>query len=137
MRGKLRITLRIRMSPSSLRQMRETAKLRQDDIADRLGLTKATISRIENGHQGISLIQAAEWARACGFTLAFLGPEHETLVRDIARLDVEHVELALRLVNLMPNLHTLRRLDLDNLITGWEKVAGSAANEIVKKTSRG
>lgn len=123
------------MLASSLREMRISAGLRQDDIAVALKITKATVSRMENGHQGTTVEQAQCWAQACGFTLTFMGPEHEHLAREVATLSPEDANLARRLVAALPKLHTLRKADLDNLLSGWLRVSGSSDVEIVKKTS--
>ncbi|MFN3712222.1 MAG: helix-turn-helix transcriptional regulator [Alcanivoracaceae bacterium] len=42
-----------------LRQRRVRARLKQQELADRVGLSRSTVSRIENGHA----VQTPEWIR--------------------------------------------------------------------------
>ena len=52
---------------ADLRLMRVHRKLTQQMVAERMGLSKSTISKIESGEQPPSLQQVTDWASACGF----------------------------------------------------------------------
>ncbi len=49
-----------------LRQFRKAVPMSLDDLARRLGVSAATISRIENGKQGVSLALAVRIERITG-----------------------------------------------------------------------
>jgi len=63
---------RVDLYADGLRQLRETAGLTQLELAVRAGLTPATISRLENGHQSPTLVTAEALARALDIPLAGL-----------------------------------------------------------------
>ena len=125
----------MRMKPQTFREMREQAGLLQEELALRLHLTKGTISKIENGRQGITVEQATRWAEACGHVLTVMGPEHEALIRELAKLSMNEASLVRWVARLVPSLHPLRKADLENLLEGWSRVDGSDNSKNVKNLS--
>ncbi len=49
---------------AALRDRREALGLRQADLAQRLGETQATVSRVENGERRLDVIELRAWLRA-------------------------------------------------------------------------
>ena len=49
-----------------MRQMRQKAKLRQVQLAEKLHKPQSYISKIENGSRGISVVELHELCAACG-----------------------------------------------------------------------
>ena len=49
---------------AALRDRREALGLRQADLAERLGETQATVSRVENGERRLDVIELRAWLRA-------------------------------------------------------------------------
>jgi transcriptional regulator with XRE-family HTH domain len=47
-----------------LRSTREASRLRQTDVANRLGLGQATISKVESGNRRLDVVQLREWLGA-------------------------------------------------------------------------
>ena len=56
-----------------LKKIRLQHDLTQDDIADKLAITKSTVSRLENGKIDPSYLQLVEYAEAigCSFQMRF------------------------------------------------------------------
>lgn len=115
--------------------MRVKAGLRQSDLANALGVQVSRISRIESGMQGISLDQAEAWAKACGRVVTILGPEHDALLREIAVLDSRNIAIARAVCRVLPTLHDIRKLDLENTVESWRQSSGSVEDD-VKTVSR-
>lgn len=63
---------RVDMYAYGLRAQRESAGLTQLELAVRAGLTPATVSRLENGHQSPTLVTVEALARALGIPLSDL-----------------------------------------------------------------
>lgn len=56
-----------------LRDRRESLGLRQADLAERLGQTQATVSRVETGETRLDVIELRHWLRALNVSfLAFM-----------------------------------------------------------------
>jgi transcriptional regulator with XRE-family HTH domain len=51
-----------------LRAMRETAGLKQVELAERLGADQSFVSRFERGERRLDLIELADICQACGQT---------------------------------------------------------------------
>jgi len=69
----------------ALRAKREELGLRQEDMAQKLGISKSYYCMLENGERRLSLELARKCARILGTTLdaVFLSPEvHETRTRE-------------------------------------------------------
>lgn len=49
---------------AALRDRREALGLRQSDLAERLGETQTTVSRVENGERRLDVIELRAWLRA-------------------------------------------------------------------------
>lgn len=49
---------------TALRDRREALGLRQADLAERLGESQATVSRVENGERRLDVIELRTWLRA-------------------------------------------------------------------------
>lgn len=47
-----------------LRSLRESQRLRQADLADRLGCAQATVSKVESGERRLDLIELRDWLYA-------------------------------------------------------------------------
>lgn len=55
-----------------LRAERESARLSQQDMADRLGLTKMTISHWENGNRSIKASSLKDYCAVLGITVQYV-----------------------------------------------------------------
>jgi DNA-binding XRE family transcriptional regulator len=53
-----------------LKERRQRAKLTQQELADRLGWDRRTVSKIELGSQRVTVMQFLEWAWALDFDAA-------------------------------------------------------------------
>ncbi|MDI6907492.1 MAG: helix-turn-helix transcriptional regulator [Thermoanaerobacterales bacterium] len=62
-----------------LRELRQQAELRQEDLAERVGVSRQTIISIENGRYNPSLVLAHRLARVFGLTIedVFIFAEEE------------------------------------------------------------
>jgi transcriptional regulator with XRE-family HTH domain len=66
-----------------LRAARKKAKLTQSDVADRVGLTRTSITNIERGTQHIALHQLFLLASAVGVQPEDLLPDQEAALEDL------------------------------------------------------
>lgn len=55
-----------------LRDLREHAGLTQQDVADALGTSQATISKIETGERKLDLIELRQYGNAVGSDLQYI-----------------------------------------------------------------
>ena len=67
-----------------LRSERKLAGLTQEDLAERLGLSRTTVVNIERGRQRIALHQLIQIADAIGCEVIHLIPEHDEGTTDAA-----------------------------------------------------
>lgn len=118
-----------------LRALRIKKGLHQDDIGEALGITKASVSRIERGETVMSIVQAQLWAERCGARVVIISPEHDALLAEVVKVPPTRLSIALRIIRALPGLHTLRFNDLHGLLSSWEQVSGSDVNEDVKNMS--
>lgn len=51
----------------NIRFMRKRAGLTQQQLADKVGYNRTTVTNIERGHQPASLLQIQELSAACGY----------------------------------------------------------------------
>jgi len=58
---------RYRQLPAFLRQMRESAKLTQRELAEKLGIQHTMIHNSETAERRVDVAEFADWAKACGF----------------------------------------------------------------------
>jgi transcriptional regulator with XRE-family HTH domain len=90
-----------------IRIARTAAKLKQDDVAQKLGISKSNISEWETGKRSPGIDQMEDIAAALGTTSSYLlgfeshsvpesdlSPEALAFARDFDRLDEEHKRLA-------------------------------------------
>jgi transcriptional regulator with XRE-family HTH domain len=70
-----------------LRQRRRSARLTQDDVADRVGLARTSITNIEQGRQHVSLHMLYELADAVGAGAHELLPEKAILMKTNPQLE--------------------------------------------------
>ena len=61
-----------------LRAERDSARLSQQDMADRLGLTKMTISHWENGNRSIKASSLKDYCAVLGITVQYVFDLMET-----------------------------------------------------------
>ena len=66
-----------------LRTARRDAKLTQQDVAERVGLTRTSITNIERGIQHINLYQLYLLAAAVGLHPAQLLPDHDGAIQEL------------------------------------------------------
>lgn len=66
-----------------LRESRKTAKLTQSQVAERVGLTRTSITNIERGSQHISLHQLFLLASAVGVSPVALLPDQEAALEEL------------------------------------------------------
>src|SRR3989441_6710292 len=62
-----------------LRHVRERQQLKQEDVADRVGLSRATITQVESGHQKLPLQSLYLIAAALGAAITELLPTVDEL----------------------------------------------------------
>lgn len=96
-----------------LRAMRESARMTQAQLAERLGRSQPSIAGIESGRQGITLAQAHDWARVCGGVLV-VGAEVATRLPDR-----EAALVALLVERLRSGLHPENIRTLELILNGW------------------
>src|SRR5438132_180836 len=58
-----------------LREAREAKGLKQDDVANYLGVTRPAISQMENGNRKVDAIELARLAKLYGQTLSYFSDE--------------------------------------------------------------
>ena len=109
------------MQPTTLRELRKSAGLSQDDIAQIIGVTSPTVSRMERGVRTINLDQAAAWVEACGARLAVLRTEDDwnAITADLTERERQILR---NLLAVLPTLHEVRLKELEGLISVWAKV---------------
>ena len=70
-------------------QKRKEKKIDQEDMAQRVGVSRSTWSRIEAGSSALNMDQLAKAASALGVPLGELMLEVDEIVRELRRQDVE------------------------------------------------
>lgn len=72
-----------------IRQVRVARNLTQQDLADKMGLKRNTISQWESGSRNVSVEQLIEIARVVGVTLDYFNdaPPERTMFQLMAQLD--------------------------------------------------
>lgn len=70
-----------------LRERRKAAHLTQDDLADRVGLARTSITNIERGRQHVSLHMLYELADAVGAHASELLPHKDVLLKKNPELE--------------------------------------------------
>lgn len=93
---------------TSLREVREAAKLTQLQLAERVGLKQAHVSAIEVGRRATTTEKLAKWIEVCGAHLVIEPPSAAdplTPLLDAARgLPGEDLELLIRVARVLPLL---------------------------------
>lgn len=91
-----------------LRRARKAARLTQEQLAARLGITGVQVSRIETGARGTGLDLARRWLEECGYTVESVSvgePDTaRTIAIAIATLDEAELEAVTRVVGAWPRL---------------------------------
>ncbi len=64
-----------------LRQIRQEAGLRQEDLAERLGRPQSFVSKYETGERGLDVVELYDVCAACGISLSKFASRLERLVR--------------------------------------------------------
>lgn len=74
-----------RVTPGTLdlRGIRLGHELREQDMADEIGVSRGKVSHVENGRQGVSAYDVRRWARAYGVSvdLFLMGMERDKKAR--------------------------------------------------------
>jgi len=66
-----------------LRETRENAKLRQEDVAESLDVPQSFVSKIESGERRLDILELRAWCEALGITLTgFCRKLESTLTED-------------------------------------------------------
>lgn len=105
------------MHPTRLREIRESAGLSQAALSQEIGVSPSTISNAESGRRQLSQTVLSAWLKACGQTTIVVPLGFGKLIKT---LDGIEYDLLIRLAVLLPNLHEMRRQDLEALIECWE-----------------
>lgn len=90
-----------------LRRLREEAGLSQDALAERLGVTREHVSRIERSKTQTNVDKAAQWAEACGYDLMLVPRERpgaRALLAELEHSTEEERAVLIRLSRLFPRL---------------------------------
>jgi transcriptional regulator with XRE-family HTH domain len=91
-----------------LRQARLDAGLSRAELARRLGVSEATVIRIENGTRSTPIWRAQKWMTECGFSVEAISmgePEHASLLASaVASLDQKHLQEIAKVVGAWPKL---------------------------------
>lgn len=103
-----------------LRDARAAAKIRQVDLARRLGVTQSTISRIERGEQGTTPGTVIRWLAECGYAFrsVSMGGNHKAVKLALAvdRVDEDGMQVLVTLANAWPKLDTTTRRAISGLV---------------------
>ena len=93
---------------AKLRKIREDAELSQEELARRLGVKRAQISRVESGTRGTGAVLVSRWYRACGYELESVkvgtSDQAETLALAAADLPEGELDSVIELVAAWPRL---------------------------------
>lgn len=85
-----------------LRRARKEARLSQEALAERLGISSVQVSRIETGARGTTLAIAQRWLEECGYSVESVSvgePEAaRVLAMAVATLDEADLESATRVL---------------------------------------
>jgi transcriptional regulator with XRE-family HTH domain len=107
-----------------LRAARAASKLSQPVLGERIGVTAATVSRIEAGKRRPSISVMQAWFKECGFEMEVVevGDESRTveLVEAIESLTEPDFDLGLRFLRLLPGLPAEGRKAIVGLISAYE-----------------
>ena len=91
-----------------LKEARSKAGILQGDMAARLDISQASISRIENGTQPTTARVVARWLAECGYALRSIsiGADHHALELAMAidRVDEQGLEALVSLAKAWPDL---------------------------------
>ena len=105
-------------------QARLEAGLTHDQLAERLGVSRATISRIESGKRGTYTALVRRWFHECGYRVESisLGETSRTseLADALGLLSVDDLDLALRVMRLLPGLDARGRRSLVGIVEAYE-----------------
>ena len=63
-----------------LRQIRQEAGLRQEDLAERLGRPQSFVSKYETGERGLDVVELYELCAACGTSISKFASRLERLI---------------------------------------------------------
>ncbi len=66
---------------SRIQRIREQQRIKQEEIADFLGITASAYSKIENGHSTLTMVTACKIANFLGIELAELVQEEKEIER--------------------------------------------------------
>ncbi len=90
-----------------LRRIREEAGLSQDAVAERLGVTREHVSRVERAKTQTNVDKAQQWADVCGFDLMLVPrdrPSARVVAAELEHATPEERGVLLRLSRLLPRL---------------------------------
>lgn len=73
----------VEISAARLRELRKEAGLTQDQLADRLGVSRVQVSRIERGISSTPMETILAWHSACGYRVSSIGLKAEQLMTDL------------------------------------------------------
>jgi len=107
---------------NTLISLRESAGFTQAELADRIGITRTAISKIEHGHRRLELPVLVAWVDACGGSLSLanpLGGLVETAVGSVRQLSPTDADIIRRVSAILPGLSSDDQATLEALITHW------------------
>lgn len=79
----------------TLKRIRQSKGMSQEELADFLGTSKQNISRYESGEVSPKISTAAKIARKLGVSLSYLNGEEEAPSRAAGDLSINEIEFAL------------------------------------------
>lgn len=106
--------------------------LKQADAATAVGIDRSAYSRMENGARGLEIEEAERLADALGMRLVLVGHEQEHIATLIGLLTPQQLDLATRIVALIPRLDPADLRTLMALIDVWGGSSRSDQEPIVE-----
>lgn len=113
------------LSHRDFEHLRQSGGLTQEQLADRIGVVRSAISKIEHATRELSFAEAVRWAEACGASLAIVNAQVDDVLHHLSALTGPRLTLAMRIVMLLPRLEDPHVVTLEVLVSGWEKLDSS------------
>lgn len=103
---------------SILKRAREEAGLSRTELADRLGVSRGQIYKIEDGTRSTTIERARDWLAACGFA-----------VREIALSDSDQVGAILSALGALDHQD---RADVARIVARWSLLPGHLKRAVLE-----
>lgn len=115
------------LAAQDFRQLRMTAGLRQQDLAELIDMDRSAVSRVESGERALTIEEAARWAEACGMQLLAVPRDQQGSLDSIALVPPSRRAVAQQLLELLRTITDDDISSLEVLLKHW------ASRKLVKK----